>query len=70
MFIYRVHLHFSLPWVVLCRLEDGQDIPVIVKLVDLRANSYRDKQHRDRSTQSYRVETGFYRHFAHRLHKA
>ena len=53
---------------VVCRLEDGKEYGVVVKLVDLRANSYRDKQHRDRSKQSYRVESGFYKQFAHRLH--
>lgn len=51
-----------------CRLDDGQEYGVVVKLVDLRANSYRDKQHRDRSTQSYKAESGFYTHFAHRMH--
>lgn len=53
---------------VLHRLDDGQEFGVVVKLVDLNANSYRDKQHRDRSIQSYKVESGFYAHFAHKLH--
>ena len=50
------------------RLDGGQELGVVVKLVDLNANSYRDKQHRDRSTQSYKVESGFYSHFARKLH--
>ena len=53
---------------VLPRLEDGQELGVVVKLVDLNANSYRNKQHRDRSTQSYKVESGFYKHFAPKLY--
>ena len=62
---------FGLQWEVGShRLADGQQVSVVVKLVDLRANSYRDEQHRDRSAKSYKVETGFYRQFAHRLHEA
>ncbi|KAL3130840.1 hypothetical protein ABBQ38_000173 [Trebouxia sp. C0009 RCD-2024] len=57
-----------LPYIL--TLDDGQEYGVVVKLVDLRANSYRDKQHRDRSTQSYKAESGFYTHFAHRMHDA
>lgn len=53
---------------VLLRLENGRTFGVVVKLVDLNANSYRDKQHRDRSTRSYKVESAFYTHFAPRLY--
>ena len=43
---------------------------VVVKVVDLRSNSYRDLEHRGRSLRSYRVETGFYHTFANRLQQA
>ena len=52
------------------RLVDGLQVDVVVKVVDLRSNSYRDHEHRGRSLRSYRVETGFYLTFANRLQQA
>jgi len=52
-----------------CRFVDGRHINIVVKVVDLRNNGYRDQEHRNRSLQSYKVETAFYHEFGDKLEK-
>ncbi len=50
-------------------LQDGGQVPVVVKQVSLQLSLYRSQQHLERCLQSYKAEEQFYRRFAKELVK-